>query len=239
MLADREAGARGAPAILSAPVHPALDSNLVLASLVPAHDPLAMPQQNLSAPRVAPLPERDGRWRLWTLVVPALMVTMLAASQSYALLSADGMSVLEWIGLALFAANLAWITSAAATAVAGVVILLVARKRAAAERPFRTRSRTAIVFPIRNEHPGRVMGGAQAVHDSLARADADEAFEIFFLSDTTDAELAREEEAAFRRLRQSRPDARMFYRRRTANHGRKAGNVADFVRNWGCSTPTA
>ncbi len=25
----------------------------------------------------------------------------------------------------------------------------------------------------------------------------------------------------------------MFYRRRTANHGRKAGNVADFVRNWG------
>lgn len=226
MLADPEAGARGAPAAFSA--LPALDS-----SLVPPLDPLAMPLQSLSAKRVAPPPERDGRWRLWTLIAPALLVTMLATWLSHSLLSADGMSAVEWIGLALFAANLAWITSAAATAVAGAVILFAARKHVGPERPFRTHSRTAIVFPIRNEHPGRVMGGAQAVHDSLARAEADEAFEIFFLSDTTDAALAREEEAAFRRLRQSRPDARMFYRRRTANHGRKAGNVADFVRNWG------
>ena len=102
MLADREAGARGASAVVDTAIHPSLDS-----SLVPPQDPLAMPQQALSAERVPPPLERDGRWRLAVLIVPAFMVTGLAASQSYALLSADGMSALEWIGLALFAANLA------------------------------------------------------------------------------------------------------------------------------------
>jgi membrane glycosyltransferase len=37
----------------------------------------------------------------------------------------------------------------------------------------------------------------------------------------------------FERLRAARPEAAIFYRRRTLNHGRKAGNVSDFVRRWG------
>ena len=33
--------------------------------------------------------------------------------------------------------------------------------------------------------------------------------------------------------RAMRADGRLFYRRRAENTGRKAGNIADFVRNWG------
>ncbi|MDP3495545.1 MAG: glucans biosynthesis glucosyltransferase MdoH, partial [Hyphomonadaceae bacterium] len=126
------------------------------------------------------------------------------------------------------------ISLAAATAVAGAAILAAREPgRTIAPKPLDTASLTAIIFPIRNEDTSRVTAGVQAIHDALARAGAAEAFEIFFLSDTTDAELAHDEEDAIRRLRSARPEANIFYRRRTLNHGRKAGNVSDFVRRWG------
>ncbi|HEV7690872.1 MAG TPA: glucans biosynthesis glucosyltransferase MdoH [Hyphomonadaceae bacterium] len=240
MLVDHEASARAGAATLAGDVLVSEKPFAQIASepapdldLVPPEERLAMPQQPLSRQRVTPLRERDGRWRIFVLAAPALGVTVLAAFLYWRLLTADGVSLLEWLGLGLFTANLAWISTAAATAFAGAVLLLARKPKAAAVQAFHTSSRTAIVFPVRNEHPGRVMAGAQAVHDALARAGADAAFEIFLLSDTNDAELARDEEAAFRRLRASRPRAQMFYRRRTANHGRKAGNIADFVSRWG------
>jgi membrane glycosyltransferase len=193
---------------------------------------LAMPQQPASAERVAAYGE-SRHWRLAALVIPALAVTALAAGQSYVLMSEGGMTPLEWVALVLLAVNLAWVSSAAATAVAGAVVLLMQRPGGRMSAPFSTTSRTAIIFPIRNEQPGGVMGGAQAVHDALANVHADKHFEIFFLSDTADPVIAHQEETAFHRLRESRPDGLFFYRRREINHGRKAGNVADFVRRWG------
>jgi len=194
---------------------------------------LDMPEQAASGVRRRVHGETDGRWRLAAVVAPALIVTALASFQSWQLMSAEGMTALEWLGLALFAINLAWVSAAAATAVAGAALLMTARPQEGHVAPFRTRSHTAIVFPIRNEHLGRVMGGARAVHDALVQAKADHAFEIFFLSDTSDTALARDEEAAFQQLRLARPEAKVFYRRRTLNHGRKAGNIADFVQRWG------
>lgn len=200
----------------------------------PPESPLAMPQQRVSSTRVHVRGEQDGRWRLWTLLLAALATTALATTHAWSAMNSDGVAPLEWVGLVLLAANLAWISLAAATAVAGAAILASREPGLpAVSKPLATTSLTAIVFPIRNEDTSRVTAGAQAIYDALARANAATAFEIFFLSDTTDPELARVEEDAICRLRAARPEAGIFYRRRTLNHGRKAGNVSDFVRRWG------
>lgn len=203
--------------------------------LAPDEAPLPMPQQGVSAHRTPIFGEPDTRWRLAVLISAALVVTAFAAGVSWRALSRDGMTALEWIALLILAANIAWITLAGATAIAGAAILAM---RKPAPRPVRepqldTSSLTAIVFPIRNEDPARVTAAAQAMHDSIARYRAAQAFEFFFLSDTNDDAIAREEEEAIERLRASRPDVAFFYRRRENNHGRKAGNIADFVRRWG------
>ena len=200
----------------------------------PPESPLAMPQQGIAGVRAPPGPERDGRWRFAALLGPALAVTALAAGLAWQSMSRDGVTLIDVIALVLLTANIAWITIAAATAITGAV-LLAAREPVSPLRHTRltTDSLTAIVFPIRNEDTVRVTAAAQAMHDALVQSGCARAFEIFFLSDTNDPALAREEEAAIVRLRESRPDAAVFYRRRLANHGRKAGNIADFVRRWG------
>ena len=200
----------------------------------PPESPMAMPQQGIDGVRSPTGPESDGRWRLAALIVPALAITALAAGLAYQSMSRDGISLIDVIVLVLLTANIAWISIAAATCIAGAV-LLAAREPVAPQRHTRlnTESLTAIVFPIRNEDSVRVTAAAQAMHDALVQSGAANAFEIFFLSDTNDTLLAREEEAAIARLRESRPEAAIFYRRRLANHGRKAGNIADFVRRWG------
>ncbi len=201
----------------------------------PPEAPLAMPQQPVSDKRVRVRGERDGGWRLWAMLAAALGVTGFATAHAWSLMNADGVSLLEWVGLALLAANIAWITLAGATAVAGAAILMTREpyRRRPALPPLDTSSLTAIVFPIRNEDTSRVTASAQAIHDALSTAGAADAFEFFFLSDTTDPDLARDEEAAIHRLRVVRPQATIFYRRRTLNHGRKAGNMSEFVRRWG------
>jgi membrane glycosyltransferase len=210
----------------------AVDPN---APLTPPLAPLSMPQQGIAAAAMPLAGEPDLRWRLSVVIIPALVVASFASGQAWRAFSIDGMSPLEWVALLLLAANIAWITLAGATAVAGAV-LLAGRKPvspAAHATPLATTSLTAIVFPIRNEEPARVTAAAQAIHDSLARAHSARAFEFFFLSDTNDEAVALEEQDAIERLRATRPDATIFYRRRDNNHGRKAGNIADFVRRWG------
>ncbi len=200
----------------------------------PPESPLAMPQQGIDGVGASAGPESDGRWRFFALLVPALAVTALAAGLAWQSMSRDGVTLIDVIALVLLTANIAWISIAAATAIAGAV-LLAAREPVAPQRHTRldTTSLTAIVFPIRNEDTVRVTAAAQAMYDALVQSGSASAFEIFFLSDTNDAVLAREEDAAIARLRDSRPEAAIFYRRRLANHGRKAGNIADFVRRWG------
>lgn len=190
-----------------------------------------MPAQQLSAPSAVSEPTQT--WRLAIVVVSALIAGALAARQSHAMLSADGMSLLEWLVLGLFTANFALVAMAAVTAVVGVLALVSRPAAIPTEGPLSTRSRTAIVFPMRNEAPDAVMGAASAVHQALVRAGAEDAFDLFFLSDTRDLELARVEHRVFERLRASHPDGAFYYRRRANNTGRKAGNMADFVRRWG------
>ena len=93
-------------------------------------------------------------------------------------------------------------------------------------------ARTAILMPIHNEAPGPVFGRLARMARSLREARADEAFDMFVLSDTRDAGIAQQEQAAAERLR-AEAGERVYYRRRAVNAGRKAGNVADWVRRFG------
>ena len=59
-------------------------------------------------------------------------------------------------------------------------------------------------------------------------------FDFFILSDSTDPASWVAEELAWQKLkRELGEDARIYYRHRAKNTGRKAGNIQDFCENWG------
>ncbi|HEV2455028.1 MAG TPA: glucans biosynthesis glucosyltransferase MdoH [Verrucomicrobiae bacterium] len=93
---------------------------------------------------------------------------------------------------------------------------------------------TAIVFPIYNENVARVCEGLRAVYESLQHTGALDHFDLFILSDSTDADKWVEEERRWFDLTQEL-DAlgKIYYRRRLDNEGRKSGNIRDFLSSWG------
>jgi membrane glycosyltransferase len=154
------------------------------------------------------------------------------------ILSANGLSPLEAASLVLFFGLFTWIAGAFWTAIAGFVIRLVGRDprviHSAEAVGLPVTSRVALIMPVYNEDPGRVMAGLDAIWTSLAAQPDQAAFDLFILSDTRKAGIAAEEEEAWRRfVAKHRAAGRVFYRRRAENVGRKAGNVEDFVRRWG------
>ena len=154
------------------------------------------------------------------------------------ILSANGLSPLEGLAVALFFALTTWISGAFWTAFAGFIIRLAGRDprtiHAADADGLSVRGRVAIVMPIYNEYPTRVLAGVDAVWGSLAAEPEQAAFDFYILSDTRKPHIAAAEEAGWRELVARRNAVgRLFYRRREDNTGRKAGNIADFVRRWG------
>jgi membrane glycosyltransferase len=72
------------------------------------------------------------------------------------------------------------------------------------------------------------------MHRALAATGRIEAFDFFLLSDTMNPEFAVQEEQAYTALRERLgPDARLFYRRREKNTGKKAGNILEWVETRG------
>lgn len=197
----------------------------------PPEAPLYMPTQPLHAPRLMPHGETDTSWRLALVLSLAAALTLFAAHEMLELYDFAGVSLLEYLSLLLFTPSFFWISAASITAAAGAVTLL------GAPRPpqalVASNARTAIVFPIYHERIDEVLANAEAVYDSLRDAGVAKAFEIFLLSDSVDPAFAAAEEAAMRDIARRRPGAPFFYRRRSFNSGRKAGNIAEFVRRWG------
>lgn len=184
---------------------------------------------------------REARWRRALFLGLTLSSSLIASDMMLDILRANGLSLLEASSLVLFFVLFTWITGAFWTAVAGFVIRMSGRKDYAvihqdevAGQPLRLR--TALIMPIYNEDVRRVTAGLEVIWRSL-QAQADQAaFDLFILSDTRKADIAAAEEAAWHALVARLGAAgRIFYRRRERNAGRKAGNVADFVQNWGAA----
>ncbi|TWT66613.1 glucans biosynthesis glucosyltransferase MdoH [Allorhodopirellula solitaria] len=108
--------------------------------------------------------------------------------------------------------------------------------------------RTAILVPVYNESPTRVFAAVAAMREQLretmSKSDAISKFDFFVLSDTTDPDVWLEEEWFWSQLNQvdgpqnveadpASDEIGVFYRHRSKNTARKAGNIAGFCENWG------
>jgi membrane glycosyltransferase len=161
----------------------------------------------------------------------ALALTVYASREMIAVVSfGTGASFLQWLMVVLFTITFGWIALPAAAAVAGV-LFGGTRTRDAANLPLL--HRTALVMPVYNENPATSFGALQAMAEMLLEREA-AGFEIFVLSDTTNPDVYLKETAAFHALRERLGDRmRVWYRRRSENVGRKAGNLHDFLARWG------
>jgi membrane glycosyltransferase len=214
---------------------------------LPEEAPMAMPVQALHgktprAPPVLPGAPRAIWLRRVLVILPAIAMTVQAAHEMLRVLDSGGMTTLIIVLLVLFVALFAWIALAFTSAVAGFVSCLLRGGRRlgiAAAGPLPSLgARTALLMPTYNEQPSRVVAGLEAIYHSLAETGQENEFDIFILSDTTDADVWITEEAAFLALRERLGrDARVFYRRRPLNSERKAGNIGDWVRRWGGAYP--
>ncbi|HEY9548230.1 MAG TPA: glucans biosynthesis glucosyltransferase MdoH [Kiloniellaceae bacterium] len=179
---------------------------------------------------------RHRRLLLLFLVVASTLGAVLVLGT---ILAADGFSVLELAILALFTALFAWITTACWITVIGFVVRLVGARRyrpreAPLPSPEDKQPSTALVMPIYNESPERVVAGLRATLDSLCEQKTSGRYDLYILSDTTDPDIWLAEELAWSRLnREFAGRIDVYYRHRPRNLARKSGNIADFCESWG------
>ncbi|MET0890064.1 glucans biosynthesis glucosyltransferase MdoH [Stenotrophomonas sp. SAM-B] len=213
---------------------------------LPAESPLPMPEQSLrdgqlQVRRQRTSPRMIGLRRFYILGGTAAM-TIAASRMMWKVLAVNGISVLEACLLVLFVGLFAWIALSFAGAVAGFLTAVFDRGYKLGidpDAPLPTvHTRTALLMPTYNEDPRRLLAGLQAIYESVAETGQLANFDFYVLSDTRRDDVGQAEEEAFHAL----CDAvgghdRIFYRRRGDNSGRKAGNIADWVRRFGGAYP--
>ena len=160
------------------------------------------------------------------------------------ILANEGLNELELLILALFVVTFGWIAVSFWTAVLGGAVIMIARIRHVSParmvtplepgEPDAGGARVALVMPVYREDADRVVGNLMTMHHALVAEGQRHRFDVFMLSDTPDGDEAVYEADAFARFeRQTHGEGRSIYRRRTANHRRKVGNIEDFCRRWG------
>src|SRR5919109_1694971 len=210
---------------------------------VPDETVTLMPVQDLERSEAGSRgwPDRDrSRARLRRAIVfsATLALTAAASSEMYHVLTTSRVTGLQVALLAAFSVNFVWIALPCVNGLIGFLVLWRGRGVSGIAIPALDVSplttRTALLMPIYNEAPPRVFAGLQAIYESLGALGVLNHFDIFILSDTTEPETWLEEEAAFWELRRrTQGETRIFYRHRSKNIRRKAGNIADFCRRWG------
>ena len=171
------------------------------------------------------------------LVLPgaALAATVLALSVD--MLSASPHRVVDWLLLVPFAAVMAWeclmvwqLTLGFVSWARGSRGLSDLERRASAVDPVATGiSRTALIFPICDEDPEAVFAGVAVSLQSLARTGRCDDVHIHVLSDTRRPAVAAEEKRLWAALPTGRHLPKVFYRHRSVNAGRKAGNIMELL----------
>lgn len=169
--------------------------------------------------------------------------TVYGVSMMAALVSGGGTTRLELMILVLFTPTFAWISVAFWNAVVGFALKALGRDpltlqrvvdEVGSARAVPLASRTALVVPARNEGADAVVRRIEAMLKSLEGAGHAGAFDVHLLSDSNDPErIPAEEEAWAGLLARYSGSAGLHYRRRATNEGRKAGNIAEFLRRAG------
>lgn len=208
---------------------------------LPPERPLAMPEQSLWERRVSPRALAAGpRWvgpRRFVVFGATLAMTAVAAYEMYEVLQVAGLTLPEAVVLALFVLLFAWIAFSFVSTVVGFFAVLAGRGRSLGidtAKPLPLLStRTALLLPTYNEDPRRVMARMQAIYEQVRDTGRLAHFDFYILSDTTDPAIWIAEEAAYLGLRRHAAADRLYYRHRTRNIARKAGNIAEWVTRFG------
>ncbi len=178
-------------------------------------------------------------WRRLFIFGGAILITAYLTAELYHILSVGGLAQLEIVLIALFVANIAWLSLSFMTALAGFLVIVLRQPRSmlALDTIDETKpiaGRTAVLLCTYNEAPERIFGTALATIETLAETRHAQNFDVFIISDTTDPDIWVQEEAAYQAvLKRDIVAPKLFYRRRTTNTGKKAGNIADWCRRWG------
>ena len=206
----------------------------------PPDSPLVMPEQTLQNwQALAKGVEGPGSFpgvqfaRLFVFGLTALL-TAGGTYGMYEVISPVNVTWLQLFFAIIFALLFTWISFSCASAIVGFVVLERQKLPDVALKPDMPLGRTALLMPVYNENPDKVFATLERMARDLIWQGKQQHFDIYVLSDTQKDDVAEREEICFGRLKLFlQDDIGFYYRRRTDNHHRKAGNIADFVTRWG------
>ncbi len=178
-----------------------------------------------------PLREGVGHRRAAAFVV-CLALSFSFTGMFYAALSADQLNMWELVRVVLLFVSTLWLAWGGATALLGLLYGRAVRELEGNPQ-YLPAGETAILMPVYHEDAAEVAARLAAMMDDLRAKNATHVFHWHVLSDSRNDEIAAQEEQVVRALVTRYPEQVIYYRRREDNHGRKAGNVAEFVRRCG------
>ena len=229
-------------AAMAASHGPSADGTQPVADMPPSA-PLSMPHNDLTAwPKTAPdgaatAPASIGARRA-AMIIATLVMAGLSWNATYHTVALGGVTRLEVICLGLLAPLFLALSLWFCTAAAGFLILLGKPRDSLgidAQTPLpRLGAKSAVLMPIHNEDAAAVFARLRAIDGSLGELGASHAFDIFILSDTRQPAIGLAEQSHYARFRREAGCA-VYYRQRGDNSGRKAGNVADWVKRHGAA----
>lgn len=157
-----------------------------------------------------------------------ICLTAIGVYLFFDVVASDGFGPLDALRVALLALSSGWLAWGACTAIFGLIF---APEPAAKSGEFHEpEGRVAVLVPIYNEDASVVFANVMAMYRELMETGYGAAFDFHVLSDSTRPERAAEERLLHRAvITRFGVGNRLFYRHRSPNKGRKAGNIKDFV----------
>ena len=169
--------------------------------------------------------------------VTTVVLTVAGCYEMYEVVQVGGVTILEWMVLALFVTLFAWIAFSFSSALAGFAVLFFSSKDPLGIDPHAPlppiASRNSMLLPTYNEDPYRIMARLRAMHESVDKTGYGASFDWFVLSDTTDPSIWIAEEKCLVQFRRETGAENVYYRHRRENTARKSGNIADWIKRFG------
>ncbi|MEF2074251.1 glucans biosynthesis glucosyltransferase MdoH [Consotaella aegiceratis] len=160
----------------------------------------------------------------------AALLAAVAGVLFAAVVTVNGVTWLHCVQIALLTICCFWLAWGFNTAAVGIAA---APRRLRSGTPlasWRGPSRTAVLVPVYNEDAEAVFARVAAMLEGLRDAGVLDRFDVHVLSDSTKDECREaERRMAYRVAADLQAVGSLYYRNRTNNIGRKAGNIADFV----------
>lgn len=182
-----------------------------------------------------------ARDRVHSAILPRLavlgtsaLIALVAAWLETLLARADGWTALDTLRLLLSTLCVFWLSWGTMVGLLGLLPWRAPPSPAPTQEA--AGGRTAVLMPIYHEDPPSTFARVAAISARLTALGAHGAIDLFILSDSQSLEATAREALWLERLLTDCPARQqIFYRRRSPNAGRKAGNIEDFIRRSGAA----